>query len=36
MDVRGMERAIAAVVFAAAEISSDNEAVSGGKQAVGS
>ena len=35
MDVRGMDRAIAAVVFAAAEIRSDNEAVFGGKRAVG-
>ena len=34
MDVRGMDRAIAAVVFAAAEIRSDNEAVFGGKRAV--
>ena len=35
MDVRGMDRAIAAVVFAAAEIRSDNEAVFVGKRAVG-
>ena len=35
LDVRGMDRAIAAVVFAAAEIRSDNEAVFGGKRAVG-